>query len=57
MASCVPGPMGPGTTMVDSRPDYFVAMTDRPIEKSKGTFDCFKRARAAHISGEKIELL
>lgn len=42
-------------TMVDTRPHSYVAITDRPIKKSRGTFDCAERARKAGIPGERIE--
>lgn len=41
--------------MVDTRIDSYVAITDRPLEKSRGTWDCVQRAEKAGVSGDHIE--
>jgi hypothetical protein len=42
--------------MVRTMPISYVAITDRPLKESKGTHDCVKRADAASIPGERLEL-
>lgn len=42
--------------MVNKGPERWWAFTDRPLQLSKGTFDCVQRCKAVGIQGNHMEL-